>query len=102
MYDLLIKNGLVYDGKGGEAFLADIAVKGEKISKIGEIDEKAKKVIDANGKIVTPGFVDIHTHFDGQVTWDPYLRSSTYPRIIDWKKFRRISDDVDAYLDWLK
>ena len=78
MYDLLIKNGLVYDGKGNEAYIADVAVKGEKISKIGEIDEKAKKVIDAKGKIVTPGFVDIHTHFDGQVTWDPYLRSSTY------------------------
>ena len=50
----------------------------EKISKIGEIEEKANKVIDAKGKIVTPGFVDIHTNFDGQVTWDPYLRSSTY------------------------
>ena len=78
MYDLLIKNGLIYDGKGGDAYVADVAVKGEKISKIGSIDEKAKKVIDAKGKIVTPGFVDIHTHFDGQVTWDPYLRSSTY------------------------
>ena len=52
MYDLLIKNGLVYDGKGNEAYIADVAVKGEKISKIGEIDEKAKKVIDAKGKIV--------------------------------------------------
>ena len=78
MYDLLIKNGLIYDGKGNEAYIADVAVKGEKISKIGEIEDSAKKVIDAKGKIVTPGFVDIHTHFDGQVTWDPYLRSSTY------------------------
>ena len=49
MYDLLIKNGLIYDGKGNEAYIADVAVKGEKISKIGEIEESAKKVIDAKG-----------------------------------------------------
>ena len=78
MFDLIIKNGLIYDGKGSEPFKADLAISKEKIVEIGVIDAKAKEIIDAEGKIVTPGFVDIHTHYDGQVTWDPYLRPSTY------------------------
>ena len=78
MFDLIIRNGLIYDGKGNDPFLADLAIKNEKITKIGTIHEDGKKEIDAEGKIVTPGFVDIHTHYDGQVTWDPYLRPSTY------------------------
>ena len=78
MYDLIIKNGLIYDGIGSEPFAADIAISDEKIVKIGSLDKEAKNTIDATGKIVTPGFVDIHTHYDGQVTWDPYLRPSTY------------------------
>ena len=78
MFDLIIKNGLIYDGKGSEPFTADLAISKEKIVEIGVIDGKAKEIIDAKGKIVTPGFVDIHTHYDGQVTWDPYLRPSTY------------------------
>ena len=78
MFDLIIKNGLIYDGKGSEPFQADLAISNEKIVEIGKIEDKGRKVIDAEGKIVTPGFVDIHTHYDGQVTWDPYLRPSTY------------------------
>ena len=78
MFDLIIKNGSIYDGKGSEPYQADIAISNEKIVEIGDIKGEAKKVIDAEGKIVTPGFVDIHTHYDGQVTWDPYLRPSTY------------------------
>ena len=78
MFDLIIKNGLVYDGKGSEPFKADLAISNEKIVEIGKIEDKGRKVIDAEGKIVTPGFVDIHTHYDGQETWDPYLRPSTY------------------------
>ena len=78
MFDLIIKNGLVYDGKGSEPFKADLAISNQKIVEIGKIEDKGRKVIDAEGKIVTPGFVDIHTHYDGQVTWDPYLRPSTY------------------------
>ena len=78
MYDLVIRNGTIYDGKGGKPYLADLAVTGKAITKIGVIEEAGTKEIDAKGKIVTPGFVDIHTHYDGQVTWDPYLRPSTY------------------------
>jgi len=78
MYDLIIKNGTVYDGTGEKPFFADVAIKGNKIVAIGELKESSKEVIDAKGKIVAPGFVDIHTHYDGQVTWDPYLRPSTY------------------------
>jgi len=78
MYDLIIKNGTVYDGTGGKPFFADVAIKGNKIVAIGELEGSSKEIIDAKGKIVAPGFVDIHTHYDGQVTWDPYLRPSTY------------------------
>tara|TARA_Y200000002_G_scaffold210386_1_gene173549 strand:+ start:4752 stop:6455 length:1704 start_codon:yes stop_codon:yes gene_type:complete len=78
MYDLIIKNGLIYDGTGSDPFEGDVAVLNEKIVEVGHINGDSKKVIDAKGKIVTPGFVDIHTHYDGQVTWDPYLRPSTY------------------------
>ena len=78
MYDLIIENGLIYDGKGNKPFKADIAIRDKKIAKIGLIKEDSKQRIDADGKIVTPGFVDIHTHYDGQATWDPYLRPSTY------------------------
>ena len=78
MYDLIIRNGTIYDGKGGKPYLADLAISGKTIAKIGDIEESGSEEIDAKGKIVTPGFVDIHTHYDGQVTWDPYLRPSTY------------------------
>ena len=78
MYDLIIENGLIYDGRGNKPFKADIAIRDKKIAKIGVIEEDCKQRIDADGKIVTPGFVDIHTHYDGQATWDPYLRPSTY------------------------
>src|SRR5210317_1993827 len=78
MFDLIIKNGLIYDGKGSNPYKADLAISNEKIVGIGDIQGDAKEIINAEGKIVTPGFVDIHTHYDGQVTWDPYLRPSTY------------------------
>ena len=67
MYDLLIKNGLVVDGQNQAPYTADIAVEGDTIVKIGTVEEPAKKVIDAEGKIVTPGFIDIHCHSDAIV-----------------------------------
>ncbi len=77
MYDLVIRGGSVVDGKGGTPFEADIGVNGGLISDVApSIEGDARRVIDAEGAIVTPGFVDIHTHYDGQVTWDEVLEPS--------------------------
>ena len=70
-YDLLIKNGTVVDGSGNPGYRADVAVSGGKIAAIGRINERAKQTIDAEGHIVSPGFVDGHTHMDAQIFWDP-------------------------------
>lgn len=78
-HDLIIRGGSVVDGTGTEPFYADVAVDHGRISKIGDLgDRQAAAEVDAAGKIVTPGFVDIHTHLDAQVGWDPELRSSSY------------------------
>lgn len=76
MYDILIKNGLIYDGTGGVPYADDIAVKDGKIVKIGNCDGSAAQTLEASGHIVTPGFIDLHTHYDGQVSWDEELRPS--------------------------
>jgi N-acyl-D-amino-acid deacylase len=78
MYDSIIRNGTVIDGTGNERFVADIGIKDGKIAKIGQITESATSEIDAKGKLVTPGWVDIHTHYDGQATWDPLLAPSSW------------------------
>ena len=81
MTDLLISNANIVDGTGGPAFLGDIAIKGAQISAVtgaGEGPEDAKKIIDAKGDLVTPGFVDIHTHYDGQVCWDKLVTPSSW------------------------
>lgn len=78
MYDLIIRNGTVIDGSGSERVSADVAVLDGKIAKVGTITGSAKKEIDATGKLVTPGWVDIHTHYDGQATWDPLLAPSSW------------------------
>lgn len=70
-YDLLIKNGTVVDGSGLPRFQADVAIAGGKIAAIGKIREGAREIIDAEGHVVSPGFVDGHTHMDAQVFWDP-------------------------------
>ncbi len=75
--DLIVRNGLVVDGLGGEPFEADVAVVNGRIAAIGKVQGRAREEIDARGKIVTPGFVDIHTHYDGQVTWDERLMPSS-------------------------
>ena len=81
MHDLVIRNGTVVDGSGAparEPGTADIAIDGERITAVGRVDERGRREIDAEGRLVTPGFVDIHTHYDGQATWDPDVTPSSW------------------------
>ncbi|MEZ5261700.1 MAG: amidohydrolase family protein [Acidimicrobiales bacterium] len=78
MHELVIRNGLVVDGTGAPARHADIAIDGERITAVGQISVPGRTEIDAAGQLVTPGFVDIHTHYDGQVVWDPALTPSSW------------------------
>ncbi len=78
MHDLVIRGGKIVDGTGAEPFEGDVAVRGDKITAVGRDLGQAKREIDARGRLVTPGFVDIHTHYDGQATWDPLLAPSCW------------------------
>jgi len=78
MYDLVIRNGKLIDGTGADARFADVAVLDGRIAAIGQDLGPAKRTLDATGLLVTPGFVDMHTHFDAQATWDPYLTPSSW------------------------
>jgi len=75
--DLIVRNGLVVDGNGGEPFIADVAISRGRIVEVGAVAARGHEEIDASGLIVTPGFVDIHTHYDGQVTWESRLVPSS-------------------------
>ncbi len=76
MHDLIIRNGSIADGSGRPAVRGDVAVEGNVITAVGEVDGQARREIDAEGHLVTPGWVDIHTHYDGQATWDPEVSPS--------------------------
>ena len=78
MHDLVIRGGLLVDGTGVPARQADVAIDDGVITAVGAITGKGRREIDAGGLVVTPGWVDIHTHYDGQVTWDPYLSPSCW------------------------
>ena len=78
MHDLVIRGGTVVDGTGNKPFKADIAIDNGLISAVGHIDATGRDEIDATGKIVTPGFVDVHTHYDGQATWDAEMAPSSW------------------------
>jgi len=78
MYDLVIRNGTVIDGSGAPRRVADVAVQGGRIAAVGPKLGAGKREIDADGLIVAPGFVDIHTHYDGQATWDPFITPSSW------------------------
>ncbi|MBR0852357.1 amidohydrolase family protein [Bradyrhizobium diazoefficiens] len=75
--DLVIRGGTVADGHGGELFEADVAITGGTISEVGRVSARGKEEIDARRKLVTPGFVDVHTHYDGQVTWSQDITPSS-------------------------
>jgi N-acyl-D-aspartate/D-glutamate deacylase len=77
-YDLVIRGGSVVDGTGAAAFEADVAVKDGAIAAVGRIAGSGVEEIDARGQVVTPGFVDIHTHYDGQATWDQRMQPSSW------------------------
>ena len=77
-HDLVIRGGVVVDGTGAPPRDADVAIDNGRITAVGTVDGRGREEIDATGLLVTPGFVDIHTHYDGQVTWDPYLTPSCW------------------------
>ncbi len=76
MHDLVIRAGRIVDGSGAEATTGDVAIDGERLTQVGGTAGAARREIDADGLLVTPGFVDVHTHYDGQATWDPHLSPS--------------------------
>ena len=78
MHDLIIKGGTLVDGTGSTARVADVAVESGRITDVGTVKGGATKVIEADGLLVTPGWVDVHTHYDGQVTWDQELAPSSW------------------------
>src|SRR3989442_12571785 len=78
MHDIVIRGGTVIDGTGAERRTGDVAIDGDRIAAVGQVDERGKAEIDADGAIVTPGVVDVHTHYDGQVTWDPLVTPSSW------------------------
>ena len=78
MYDCIIRGGTIVDGTGTQPYVGDVAISGGLIAAMGEVTGEAEEEIDASGLIVTPGFVDIHTHYDGQATWDQEMAPSSW------------------------
>ena len=78
MHDLILEGGTLVDGTGAKPREADVAIDGGRISAVGKNLGPARRTLDARGKLVTPGFVDIHTHYDGQATWDALLTPSCW------------------------
>jgi len=78
MHDIVIRGGTIVDGTGAPAFQGDVALSGDRIVQVGGKAGLAKRVVQAEGRLVTPGWVDVHTHYDGQATWDPVLAPSSW------------------------
>src|ERR1700694_4312011 len=77
-HDLVIRGGTVVDGSGRAPYAADVAVDGNRVTEMGKVTDSARRTLDASGRLVTPGFVDIHTHLDAQLAWDPVFSSSCW------------------------
>ncbi|MGY8852869.1 MAG: N-acyl-D-amino-acid deacylase family protein [Pseudomonadales bacterium] len=77
-HDLIIRGGLIVDGTGGAPYSGDVAVDGDTIVAVGQVDGRGKQEIKADGAVVSPGFIDLHTHLDAQVAWDPLLTPSSH------------------------
>jgi N-acyl-D-aspartate/D-glutamate deacylase len=78
MHDLIIRSGTIVDGTGRERFEGDVAIDDGAITAVGEVSGRGRREVDARGLLVSPGWVDVHTHYDGQVTWDPVLAPSSW------------------------
>ena len=78
MHDLIIRGGTIVNGTGAAPFAGDLAIEAGRIVAVGEVTGAARRELDAEGHLVTPGWVDIHTHYDGQATWDPLLAPSSW------------------------
>jgi N-acyl-D-aspartate/D-glutamate deacylase len=77
MLDLIVKDGIIVDGTGKPGFRGDVGISGARIVEVGKVSARATRTLPAEGRLITPGFVDIHTHFDGQASWDPVLAPSS-------------------------
>ena len=77
-YDVVIKGGRIYDGSGLPSYFGDVAINGDRIVEVGRINESARRVVNAEGLAVAPGFIDFHTHMDAQLLWDPLATSSCF------------------------
>ena len=76
MHDLIIDNAAIYDGSGAAPRSGSVAIKGERIVEVGEVKGEARSRIDARGLALMPGIIDTHTHYDAQITWDPFASPS--------------------------
>lgn len=76
-FDLVIRGGMIVDGSGGPPFLGDVAIAGGRICEVGAVGGRARQELDASGRLILPGFVDIHTHYDGQAAWESRLKPSS-------------------------